>query len=139
MNRPPAGEGLYASLRRLLGSVFDIVVVRIELAAVELEEEKLRLFDALLRALLGLLLLGIAMVLLVCLVVLVVAETWRVPVVAGLAALFVAAGLWALLASRQRLRSPGGLFSGSRGELQADRDALRGAAPTTASAPPSTP
>ena len=41
--------GLFASVRRLGDSVLSLLHVRLELVAVELQEEKLRLFDLLLR------------------------------------------------------------------------------------------
>ena len=59
MSGPAAGPGLLASLRRWVATSIEIAQVRIELFAVELEQEKLRVFDGLMWAALALLLLAV--------------------------------------------------------------------------------
>ena len=55
-SRPP-GTGLMQSLRRLASTGLELIQLRLELLASELEQQKLRIFDALAWAAVGLLLL----------------------------------------------------------------------------------
>jgi uncharacterized membrane protein YqjE len=136
---PPATGGLFDSLRRLLAATLGIAQVRLELFGTELEAEKLRLFDALWRAALGLLLLGVALVLAVAFVLLLFWDGYRLPALGVTTLLFVAAGAGLLLRARALLRSgEGGPFALSLGELQRDRDGLQPVSPASAS-PPSPP
>ena len=121
---PPSG--LLASLRRLLATALEIAQVRLELLAVELEQEKLRIFDGLLWGALALLLLGVGLLLAVALLVLAVAEGHRLAVLAVLCGLFLAGGVALVRLARARLSSPGGVAAGTLGELARDRDALTG-------------
>ena len=136
---PPASGGLFDSLRRLLATTLGIAQVRLELFGTELEAEKLRLFDALWRAALGLLLLGVALVLAVAFVLLLFWDGYRLPALGVGTLLFVAAGAGLLWRARTLLRSgEGGPFALSLGELQRDRDGLQPVPPASAS-PPSPP
>jgi uncharacterized membrane protein YqjE len=126
VNAPEPGRGLFASLRRLLATSLELAQVRLELVLTELEQEKLRLFDALLLAAGALVAFGIGLVLLVAFVVLLFPEPQRVAVVGVLALLLFAGSAWALVAARRRLRAPGGLFEASRRELARDRADLAG-------------
>ena len=60
---PASRAGLFDSLRRLLRTSLEIAEVRLELLVADLEFEKLRFVEAALRALLGLMLIGLGMVL----------------------------------------------------------------------------
>lgn len=134
---PPATGGLFDSLRRLLATTLGIAQVRLELFGTELEAEKLRLFDALWRAALGLLLLGVALVLAVGFVLLLFWDGYRLPALAVTTLLFVAAGAFLLVRARALLRTgEGGPFALSLGELQRDRDGLTPASPPTPPGPP---
>jgi uncharacterized membrane protein YqjE len=116
--------GLFGSLRQLLATALELAQVRLELLATELAQEKLRVFDALLRGLLGGLLVGVGMVM-VCVFVLVMFwEEHRVLVAGLLAAVFIGAGCLMLVAARRRLMSPSGVLSGSLAELGRDRAGL---------------
>lgn len=126
MNGSESGRGLFWSLRRLLATLLELAQVRLELLLTELEEEKLRLFDALLLAAGALVALGIGVVLLVGFVILLFPESQRVAVVGVLALLLFAGSAWALVAARRRLRTPGGLFEATRRELARDRADLAG-------------
>lgn len=114
-----------ASLRRLGASAAELLHVRLELLATELEQEKLRLLDALLLAGLALLALGLGALLLVLFVVAVTPERWRWLVLGALALGFVGAGIAALVAARRRLQGGGGLLRASRDELARDIAALK--------------
>ena len=120
-----ATGGLFKSLRRLAGTAVGIVQVRLELFGSELEQEKLRLFDALLRAAIGLMLLGLALVLAIAFVVLLFQEQYRLPAVGVLTLVFGGGGWWLLLRAREGLRAAeGGPFALTLGEMRRDRDAL---------------
>jgi uncharacterized membrane protein YqjE len=119
---PPAG--LFASLQRLLGTGLEIVQVRLELLGTELEQQKLRIYDGVLLAVVGLVLLGLALIMFVGFVLLLFQEGYRLPALGVMLLLFAAAGAWLLHRGRERLRSRGGAFAVSVAELQRDREGL---------------
>jgi len=102
------GGGLFVSLRRLLGTVFELAQVRLELLLTEYEQEKLRIFGALLWAGIGLLLLGVGLVLSATLFVLLFPQEGRIYALAAVTLLFLGGGVGLLLAATQRLSAPGG-------------------------------
>ena len=59
----PLESGLFASVRRMLGTVLEIAQVRLELLGTEVEFEKRRLLDGLLWGALGLMVVGVGLVL----------------------------------------------------------------------------
>ena len=115
---------MFTSLRQLLATVVETAQVRLALLSNEIEQEKLRLFDALLWAGLALLLLGLGAVLLCAFIVVLFWDSHRLLALGALSALFLGAGLWLMQAARQRLQTPGGLFSASAQELGRDRAGL---------------
>jgi uncharacterized membrane protein YqjE len=119
----PSG-GLFASLRRLLGTVLEIGQVRLQLFGNELEQEKLRIFDGLLLAGVGLMLLSVGTVLLCALVVMLFAEGYRIVALATLTLAFLAGGVLAMRSGGHRLQSPGGAFKATLAELSRDRAGL---------------
>lgn len=124
---------MFASLKRLLDSGLGLAQVRLELFGTELEQEKLRLFGVLLRAALGLMLAGVALVLLVGFIVLLLWDGYRLQALGVLTLLIGAAGAALLYSARGRLPAgQGGPFALSLGELQRDRQSL-----TDRPAPPS--
>jgi len=119
----PATGGLFQSLRRLLDTGVEILQVRLELFGSELEQEKLRLFDALLQAAIGLVLAGLALVLAIAFVVLLFQEGYRLPAIGVLTLLFGGGGWWLLRRAREQMRAgDGGPFALTLGELRRDRD-----------------
>ena len=74
--RDPAA-GLFGSLKRLLGSVLEIAQARLDLLTVELEREKLRIFDAIVWAAVALLFIGLGLLLLAALLVMLAPEPMR--------------------------------------------------------------
>ena len=127
MSGPAAGPGLLASLRRLVATSIEIAQVRIELFAVELEQEKLRVFDGLMWAALALLLLAVGLSLGAGLLMMLFWDGYRLPALALLCALFLGAGVWVARLARRRLSNPGGsAVDASLGELARDRESLRG-------------
>lgn len=124
MISPASGTGLLASLRRLLDTALEIAQVRLELLAVDFEQEKLRIFDGLLWAAAALLLLGIGLTLSTALLLLLLWEGYRLAALALLSVLFIGAGLATARRARTRLGGPGGPAADSLDELARDRAAL---------------
>jgi uncharacterized membrane protein YqjE len=125
MTGPAPGGGLLQSLRRLADTAVGIAQVRLELFGTELEQEKQRVFDALVWAALGLLMAGLALVLAIGFVVLLFQEGYRLGAVGVLALVFGGGGWWALRHARARLHAgTDGPFALSLSELRRDRQAL---------------
>lgn len=114
-------QGLFASLRRLLGTVTETLQVRLALLSNEIEQEKLRLFDGLLWAGVALMLLGLGTLLLAAFIVVLFWDSYRLQALGVLAALLLGGGAILLSTAQARLRNPGGLFSSSVDELRRDR------------------
>lgn len=121
---PGASPGLSGRLRRLLGTGVALLQIRLDLLALELEEEKRRAADALLAAALGLLLLGIGLLLAIAGIVWLMPPTWRLPVLGLLAVAFLIAGTLLLRQARRRVSSPEGPAPATRAELRHDRAVL---------------
>ena len=83
---------IFESVGRLGSTLVDMVHTRLELAAVEVEEESQRMLGYLLFGLLSLILFGVAFLLLAFLVIVLFWDTHRVAAVGGMAALFGVAG-----------------------------------------------
>ena len=121
MSESGSPGGLFASLRQMLGTMLEIAQVRLQLFGNELEQEKLRIFDGLLLAGIGLMLLSVGTVLLCALVVMLFAEGYRVAALAVLTVAFLAGGVLTMRAGGHRLHSPGGVFQATLAELAQDR------------------
>jgi uncharacterized membrane protein YqjE len=116
--------GLFESLRRLSQSALELASVRLELLVNDLELEKQRLADILLRLLLGAMLLGLGLVLFVGFVLLALRDEYRLAALGVLTLLTVAGGGWLLVTVRRQLRSGSPVFAASSAELKRDRAAL---------------
>lgn len=119
----PSG-GLLASLRQMLGTLLEIGQVRLELLGTELEQEKLRVFDALLLAGVGLMLLSVGALLLCGFVLMLFAEGHRLAALGVLTLAFLAGGILMMRAGGHRLRSAGGMLRATLAEIAQDRSAL---------------
>ena len=123
MDQPTETEGgLFASLRRLLDSALGLVQNRFEVFTVELQEEKIRLFDLLLRA-------AVVMVLgfmtLIAATALVVVWLWDTSPVAVLAIVTLLYGLTAAgigYSLKQRLQHGPPPFASTLAEFKKDRE-----------------
>ncbi len=120
---PPTG-GLFDSLRRMLEAAAGLAQRRLELFAVEAQEEKLRVLDLLLRATA---VIGLSLLALVTATATVVVALWDTsPVLVlvlvtagyGIAATVLAAGI------RRRLREGPKPFAGTIEEFRKDRECL---------------
>ena len=125
MSEPVHAGGLFASVRRLLATALEMAQVRLSLLSTEVELEKRRLFDALLWAILAMLMLGVGLVLLCGFVIMLLADAYRLPALGVMALVFLIAGLLLVRQARRGLHSPAGMFGISVAELERDRTALQ--------------
>lgn len=117
-----------ASLSRLASSLLALIRNRLELAAVEFEEDVLRVFSYLLRSLIALFFLGLALALVV---VLVLALSWDTPyrywVLCGMCLTFAVLGIRIGLVGKQEFEAKPALLSHTLDELNKDMASLRAA------------
>ncbi|HNU11294.1 MAG TPA: phage holin family protein [Rubrivivax sp.] len=125
MTEPAAGRGLLRSVRRLADTALDTAQVRLALLGTELEQEKQRIFDALLRAAIGLLVLGLALLLAIGFLLLMLQEAYRLPALGVLTLLFGVLAYRLLKgATRSLSSSDEGPFALSLAELRRDRERI---------------
>jgi uncharacterized membrane protein YqjE len=122
---PASRTGLFESLRRLGHTALELGQVRLELLVADLEFEKLRLIEVALRALLGLLLLGVGLLLLIAFVLMLLWDSYLLPALGVLTLLCVGGGLLLLQAAKRRLGRGDELFAATRAEFERDQAALR--------------
>ena len=124
MSEPAGSAGFLGPLRALADSGLELLRVRLELLGNELEEQKVRITEGLLMAMLGAMLLALS-ALLVCAFVLVLFwDGYRLPALGVMLLLVAGAGGGLVQAGRARLRSSGAMFQASLDELRQDREAL---------------
>ncbi len=116
--------GLLSSLRCLTSTLIEVLYTRVELFAVELDEERRRITRALWLAAMGAFCLSLGILLAVLFLVVLFWDTHRLLVLGILAFGFLAAGIAALLTFRARLADRTRLFSQTLEELRRDRDRL---------------
>lgn len=116
--------GLLASLRRLLATFAEILHTRLEILSVELEEEGGRLRELFLYALVALFFLGFGLLLLTLFVVVLFWDSHRLPVLAGITALYLVIGVGAALMVLDKLKARPRLFAATLAELGKDRERL---------------
>ena len=122
---PASRAGLFESLRQLLNTALELAQVRLELLVADLQLEKLRLVDVALRALLGLLLLGLGLLLLIGFLLMLLWDGYRLPALGVLTVLCLGGGALLLQAAKRRLRDGDELLAATRAEFERDRAALR--------------
>lgn len=111
-----------------IGAAFlAIVQTRLELAALEMEEESQRYIGYLMLALLSLVLCAIALALVALLVIVVFWDTHRIVAVAGMAVLFGAGATLAALRMRAALKAKPRLLAATVGELRNDINYIKNA------------
>ena len=115
------GAGFLASVRQLLATLLETLHVRLELLGTELEQEKRRVFSALVLAAVGLVCLALALVMLSVAVLLIFWDSYRLAAACALALLFGGGGTYLMYRAKQTLSAPSGLFENSLAELQRDR------------------
>ena len=120
-----AGSGLMGSVRRLTGSLIAILSTRLELLANELQEERLRLTQMLLLALIALFCLGTGLTLLNAFIVVLFWDGHRLLALGLLSLLYLVAGAAIAVVVRAKAQAGSKLFAASLAELDKDRQALR--------------
>lgn len=120
-----APAGFFAHARALLASLLEVGQTRLQLASVELEEERARIAELLIWATAALFFLGLGIVFVALLVVLLCWNGPREWVLGGFALLFVGLGVGAGLGWRHRLLTKPAFMAATIAELQRDHAALR--------------
>lgn len=118
------GEGLFASLKTLTATLAGIVQTRLELLSTDIAEERARLGEILLLALVAMFCAGVGVLLLALLIVVLFWDTHRLAALGGLTAVFLASGAWVGWLALHKLRSKPRLFEASITELAKDREHL---------------
>ncbi len=121
--------GAFGSVRRIADSVHAILLSRLELAAIELQEERVRIIDLILQALVVLVLGTVALIAVTATVVVVLV---RVADLSVLTALALVAGAYALATAlvwwnlRERLKNGPQPFADTLVEFKKDREWFQG-------------
>lgn len=105
---------------RLGSTLVAMLQTRAELAAVEVEEESLRFLSYMVRALLALLLVGIAVVLGVFLVILLFWDSYRIESVVAVMALLLGGAAWLGWQVRRDIRNKPRLLGATIAEINKD-------------------
>ena len=111
--------------RRLTASFIALGRVRLELLAIELQEEKERVAAMLAWAAVTALLAGFALVFVALFVTVALWDSHRLLALGGFSALFLGLALWGVLRLRQLMAMGSSLFQSSIAELRDDSRALR--------------
>ena len=99
--------------------------IRLELLAIEAQEEKERIAGMVLWAVFAALLAGFGLVMAVLLIVVALWDSYRVLAMVGATAVLMAAAAFAVVRLKGLLAQPTTLFQSSISELREDADALR--------------
>lgn len=112
------------SLKRMAGTLLVILQARLELLAIEVEEERLNIKQMLLYGSIALFFFGLAILLLTGFVVVVFWDSYRLQVLTGFIGLYFVAGALAWNALLRVANRKSQLFSASLVVLAEDRDHL---------------
>lgn len=121
---PGDNAGLFGQLQQSLGTVIELLRVRLALLGTELGLEKQRLAAGLFWGATAFMCLTVAAVLFCGFVILLLWDSYRLAAIGVLALLFLAGGLLLLQVARHRLGAESNLFSTSLAELERDRAAF---------------
>jgi uncharacterized membrane protein YqjE len=124
-----AGLGLFASLRRLITTLVELVHSRLDLVGIELQLEVQHATSLLLWAFAGIVCGTVALVLLAVTVLIAFWDTHRLLAAGCITAVFALASLGMALHVRRRVRTRPRLFGATLDELQHDVAALKGPQP----------
>lgn len=111
---------IFESVGRLGSTIVDMVHTRLELAAVEVEEESQRMLGYLVYALLALSLFVMAFLMVSFLVIVLFWDTYRIQAVIGMAALFGIAGTLVAMKVKAAFESKPRLLANTIEELRKD-------------------
>ncbi|WP_343626632.1 phage holin family protein [Roseateles puraquae] len=118
-------EPVSGPLRRLGASMLTLGRIRLELFAIEAQEEKERIASLLLWAVLAALLAGFGLLMVILLITVALWDSHRLLALGVGTAVLVAAAAVAVSKVKALIDQPASLFQASIGELRADADALR--------------
>jgi len=124
-HQPKPGGGMLHSLKQAGDNLLALLQNRIELFAVELQEEKYRALQAVLWLSVGVILLFLGLALAVGTLALWTWHCWGFPGLCGLTGLLLVAGALVLGVMWKRLSSTATPFSGTLEELKKDREWLQ--------------
>ncbi len=124
-----ANTGLFGQLQQSLGTLVELLRLRLALLGTELGLEKERLAAGLFWAACALVSLTMAAVLFCGFVILLLWDGYRLAAVGVLALLFLAGALVLMQTAQRRLGAQSNLFSVSLAELERDRDSIIAAPP----------
>ncbi|GAA0846443.1 MAG: hypothetical protein CL858_25465 [Cupriavidus sp.] len=113
------------SLRNLTGSVVSMLQTRLELASVELAEERARLMKVALLACFGLVFFSMALMTFTLLIAILFWETYRWQAIGAIVVFYVICAAICLLVARNKVRNAPPLFEATLAELDKDREMLR--------------
>lgn len=125
MGETPRRSGLLASLRGLAETGIELLQVRIELLATEVQEEKARLTAVLAYGAAAILLLGFGLLFLAVFMTVLLWDSHRLLALGVFTATFLLSGVAALGIARRNAQAGSRLFAASREELSRDRESLR--------------
>lgn len=118
-------SGLGAGLRRAIDGVLGTAQTRLELLAVEAQEEKLRVTSLLFNAILAALLTGFGLLFVAAFITVLLWETHRLLALGVGSAAFLGGAVLAGRNAARELQSGSRLFAASLAELARDRDAVQ--------------
>ena len=116
---------MFASLRKSVATLIDIGATRLELAATEYEEERLRLLRLLISTITTLLLLSMTVLMATTFVIVLMWDSHRLLTLGILGLAFALATVVSALGWRRRLSQQPVFMAATVAELQRDADALR--------------
>ena len=119
------GGGFFASVRRALDSVLALAQNRLQLFAVELQQEKARLLGLLLRAALAALLVLLALGTLTAGLIYLLWPLSPLAAFGGLVLIYGGSAAWLLAGIRRELKQGQKPFAGTIAEFEKDRACLR--------------
>ena len=122
----PLGTGLPGALRALGATLLALVCARVQLIAIELQEEKARAGQKLVLVVLAALFLAMGMLLAAFLVVVLFWDTHRILAAGGVTLLYLGIGGWALVRLREMSHNSPPTLSATMGEFANDLRLLRG-------------
>lgn len=120
-----AQGGLFASMKRLAGTLLAMGRTRLELLSTELEEERIRLTSMLLWGVIALFCAALCVVLITLLVAVIFWDTHRLLAIGFLALVFFLGAALAGSVALNKSRAKPRLFSGSLAELSRDQEQLK--------------
>lgn len=120
-----AKEPVSGPLRRLGTSLLTLGRIRLELLAIEVQEEKDRIAGLLVWSVLAALLAGFGLLMLLVLVTVALWDSYRLLALGGSTLVLIAAAVFSVLKVKALAAQPATLFQSSLAELREDAQALR--------------